>query len=1030
MPRIASTSNRGLTRIGLKRILSLPLSFYYPLTNTATDPTSATWRTNNAPAGYVFVPNDGIYSNEPITNMTSMFAGNATFNDSDIVLWDVSTVTNMNTAFVNCTAFNQPIGTWDVSNVTDMGGMFYGANATSFNQPIGGWDVSNVTNLNFFFGVPIDEPLDRSNMNLSGWSVPNITTEPQEWIPLGGDPVWGATQTPLIITYTDVSSASFYIFSTNDLLNDAVIDWGDGTKEVLTGSEFVGDPQSHSFPSTGTYTVTIRGYLPNFKGGLFGVGGGPLNPTNTGMTAVTEWNSTTVNLSGAFEAETALISVPNYLPLSVVNTRYMFDNAVKINDPNIALWDVSNVTDMDGMFIYAVSFNQDLSNWCVSNISSEPLEFSQGATSWTLPKPIWGTCPARWAYRDDLSKSRTVFGPTEVTGIASNGTVFCVVGGNGSCATSTDGVTWTVRNGLKDAGWNVQTGKIRWLENKFWVLSRSFSSAIASSPDGITWTIHTSEMQSAIGSSRQLFDIIKTSSQYYVVGSVSTVATSPDGITWTSQSGLGSTDWGFSTSVRSIVWNGSIFCAVGDNRRCATSTDGITWTNQTGISTLSGWSFGDNVEIAWNGTRFCVVNVFHGAATSTDGVTWSRNTQSPGSGTALQSSRTVISVGGTFVAGTSQGQVSTSTDGITWTNNTVSSTASEWSNSTVLALAKSQTTYCIGSNGGLLATSTNITSWTYQENLSQRSTVFGAQLISKIVWNGTRFCVGSGLFSGSIATSTDGATWTYQPGLRSTGWGTTPIDDIIVDGSTFWAGGNGKIASSPDGATWTYRGEMFGDGGWFDGSPGGYVILAKSPARFVAVGGQFRVGISTDGITWTSPSFTNSGPGLPYYYWVIWTGTRFVAGGGDVIGNSPVLATSDNGTSWTYRTTFTNNPNWTDPSLQSCAWNGSIMVVIGGDGGSGGGSGNVATSTDGINWTIGNPLPFGFNLKKIIFANGLFWAIGDSIVASSTDGLTWTSRPNGLTEMLSNAGNLSSIAVSNSTACITGGNGSVATLSL
>jgi hypothetical protein len=48
---------------------------------------------------------------------------------------------------------------------------------------------------------------------------------------------------------------------------------------------------------------------------------------------------------------------------------------------------------MDFMFYYANSFNQDLSEWCVSNISSQPSNFASGATSWTLPQPIWGTCP-------------------------------------------------------------------------------------------------------------------------------------------------------------------------------------------------------------------------------------------------------------------------------------------------------------------------------------------------------------------------------------------------------------------------------------------------------------------------------------------------------------------------------------------------------------------------------------------------------------------------------------------------------------
>ena len=48
---------------------------------------------------------------------------------------------------------------------------------------------------------------------------------------------------------------------------------------------------------------------------------------------------------------------------------------------------------MTEMFYVATSFNQDLSQWCVSNITTEPTNFALGATNWTLPRPVWGTCP-------------------------------------------------------------------------------------------------------------------------------------------------------------------------------------------------------------------------------------------------------------------------------------------------------------------------------------------------------------------------------------------------------------------------------------------------------------------------------------------------------------------------------------------------------------------------------------------------------------------------------------------------------------
>jgi len=48
---------------------------------------------------------------------------------------------------------------------------------------------------------------------------------------------------------------------------------------------------------------------------------------------------------------------------------------------------------MEGMFSFASSFNQDLSDWCVSNISSEPNGFSASSALTNANKPVWGTCP-------------------------------------------------------------------------------------------------------------------------------------------------------------------------------------------------------------------------------------------------------------------------------------------------------------------------------------------------------------------------------------------------------------------------------------------------------------------------------------------------------------------------------------------------------------------------------------------------------------------------------------------------------------
>lgn len=77
---------------------------------------------------------------------------------------------------------------------------------------------------------------------------------------------------------------------------------------------------------------------------------------------------------------------------NVTDMRAMFNGAKKFNQ-DINNWNTSNVTDMSNMFNGASVFNQDLSQWCVPLITTAPGGFDSQASSWTLPKPVWGTCP-------------------------------------------------------------------------------------------------------------------------------------------------------------------------------------------------------------------------------------------------------------------------------------------------------------------------------------------------------------------------------------------------------------------------------------------------------------------------------------------------------------------------------------------------------------------------------------------------------------------------------------------------------------
>jgi surface protein len=72
---------------------------------------------------------------------------------------------------------------------------------------------------------------------------------------------------------------------------------------------------------------------------------------------------------------------------SLADFSHLFDNKGTFNS-DISGWDVSNVTNMQGMFWYATSFNQDLSSWDVSNVTNMVSMFTR-ATSFNQDISYW-----------------------------------------------------------------------------------------------------------------------------------------------------------------------------------------------------------------------------------------------------------------------------------------------------------------------------------------------------------------------------------------------------------------------------------------------------------------------------------------------------------------------------------------------------------------------------------------------------------------------------------------------------------------
>ena len=115
---------------------------------------------------------------------------------------------------------------------------------------------------------------------------------------------------------------------------------------------------------------------------------------------INSWNTSLVtSMWGMFEGNTSFNQpIGDWNTLSVTDMTNMFRGAASFNQPltkNTNKWNTANVTssNMNQMFQLATNFNQDLSGWCVSNISSEPTNFATSSALTNANKPVWGTCP-------------------------------------------------------------------------------------------------------------------------------------------------------------------------------------------------------------------------------------------------------------------------------------------------------------------------------------------------------------------------------------------------------------------------------------------------------------------------------------------------------------------------------------------------------------------------------------------------------------------------------------------------------------
>ena len=373
-------------------LFSFNHSFNQPIANWDVSHVTSMWHMFRD--AYSFNQSIGNWDVSAVTTMEGMFMGAYAFNQS-INSWNVSSVTQMGWMFQSAYAFNQPIGNWNVGSVTNMSYMF---RYTTFNQPIGNWDVSHVTNISSIFeGAVFNQPIGGWNVsavtNMAGmflgnthfnqaignWNVGQVTNmEGMFWNATSfNQPInsWCVTQIP-----TAPNS-----FSSNcPLVSGFKPIWGTCTNQAPAQLLFFADTAGH---------IKCINCIPGDTGTVNGivyeaVDRNLLNQRrDQGADLTKVCTSLVTDMSNLFNGnQTFNQDISNWDVSSVTSMWNMFCNST-FNQP-IGNWDVSHVNNMVAMFFQNSFFNQDISTWNVSAVTNMSFMFFR-AQSFNQPIGTW-----------------------------------------------------------------------------------------------------------------------------------------------------------------------------------------------------------------------------------------------------------------------------------------------------------------------------------------------------------------------------------------------------------------------------------------------------------------------------------------------------------------------------------------------------------------------------------------------------------------------------------------------------------------
>jgi surface protein len=328
-----------------------------------------------------------------VERFDAMFQNAIAFN-GDVSTWNTGSATNMFAMFAGASAFNQNVSNWNVSNVSEFGVMFFGAAA--FNQDISNWDIQKATQLDyagngFLQGTGLS--MQNYDLLLNKWSA--LANVPQNLSLSVGDVKFGASERyklslinfhgwtisdgglqPSFQTLwnipTDLTITIPIIGGEEVSDYDFTIAWGDGTVERYTGDS---PTVTHVYTTTDPVRIDIAGIFPAMNAQS---SSDMSNLTSVMRWGDIQWESMAYMFFGANNLTFTATDTPNLS--QVTNMELMFASAIgeSIFNEDLSNWDISSVTNMQGMFAGATSFNQNLGNWDIRNVEKFDSEFLGG----------------------------------------------------------------------------------------------------------------------------------------------------------------------------------------------------------------------------------------------------------------------------------------------------------------------------------------------------------------------------------------------------------------------------------------------------------------------------------------------------------------------------------------------------------------------------------------------------------------------------------------------------------------------------